>query len=380
MTPCSATAAASRPVLAGLAVLLGLAVACLGSLPAAHGQPAQPPAASLPHPAPAAGAPIQLRIVGGLADISQYVAFEAPFWTRRVPEITGGRVRADIAPFDRSGIRGQEMLQLMRLGVVPFGTVLLAVAAADEPELNGVDLPVLNPDMAALRRTTALWRPRLAEMLRERYGVELLAIYAYPSQVLFCRRPFSGLSDLMGRRVRTSSVAQSELIGALGGVPVVTTFAEIVPAIRNGVVECAITGTLSGNAIGLHEVTTHVSRLAITWGVSFFGANRDAWQALPAEVRESLREGLRTLEEEIWQAADRQSEDGLMCNAGRPTCREGRPGRMTIVEERWQDESRRLVLLQETVLPGWLQRCGPECAESWNRHVAPTLGIWAKPD
>lgn len=379
MTPCSATAAASRLVLAGLAVLLGLAVACLGSLPAAHGQPAQPPAAS-PPPAPAAGAPIQLRIVGGLADISQYVAFEAPFWTRRVPEITGGRVRADIAPFDRSGIRGQEMLQLMRLGVVPFGTVLLAVAAADEPELNGVDLPVLNPDMAALRRTTALWRPRLAEMLRERYGVELLAIYAYPSQVLFCRRPFSGLSDLMGRRVRTSSVAQSELIGALGGVPVVTTFAEIVPAIRNGVVECAITGTLSGNAIGLHEVTTHVSRLAITWGVSFFGANRDAWQALPAEVRESLRAGLRTLEEEIWQAADRQTEDGLMCNAGRPTCREGRPGRMTIVEERWQDESRRLVLLQETVLPGWLQRCGPECAESWNRHIAPTLGIWAKPD
>ena len=143
-------------------------------------------------------------------------------------------------------------------------------------------------------------------------------------------------------------------------------------------VECAITGTLSGNAIGLHEVTTHVSRLAISWGVSFFGANLAAWQALPADIRETLREGLKTLETEVWDAAERQTEDGLACLAGRPNCRAGRPGRMTIVEERWQDESRRLQLLGETILPGWLQRCGPECSTMWNRDIAAALGLRAR--
>ena len=181
------------------------------------------------------------------------------------------------APFDRSGIRGQEMLQLMRLGVVSFGTVLLALAAADEPELNAVDLPLLNPDLATLRETERRWRPRLEELLRERYGVKLLAVYTYPAQVTFCRRPFSGLADLAGRRIRTSSVGQSEMVAALGAIPVVTPFAEIASAIRSGVVECAITGTLSGNAIGLYDVTTHVHAMAITWGISFFGANRTAW-------------------------------------------------------------------------------------------------------
>jgi TRAP-type C4-dicarboxylate transport system substrate-binding protein len=328
-------------------------------------------------PAPA---PITIRVLGGLAEISQYVAFEEPFWSRRVPEITGGRLRAEVAPFDRSGIRGQEMLQLMRLGVVPFGTVLLGLAAADEPELNAVDLPVLNPDIAALRRTVSLWRPHMAELLRERYGVELLSVYTYPAQVVFCRDPFSGLSDLAGRRVRTSSVGQSELVSALGGVPVVMPFAEIVAGIRTGVVECAITAALSGNAIGLHEATSHVSRLAVSWGVSAFGANIAAWEALPPQIRAKLRQGLQELEEEIWRAAERQTEDGLACNAGRPGCREGRPGRMTAVEERWQDESRRLVLLRETVLPSWLQRCGGECAEGWNTFMAPVLGLWARPD
>jgi len=258
--------------------------------------------------------------------------------------------------------------------------VLLGLAAAEEPMLNVLDLPVMNPDIAALRRTIGLWRPGLAQLLRDRYNTELLAIYTYPAQVVFCRRPFSGLSDLAGRRVRTSSVGQSELVSGLGGIPMVIPFAEIVQSIRTGVVECAITGTLSGNAIGLHELTTHVSRLAISWGVSFFGANTAAWAALPPEVRQALATGLRGLEKEIWDAADQQTEEGLACLAGRPTCRTGKPGRMTIVEERWQDESRRLQLLSETILPGWLQRCGAECAEVWNRDMAPTLGIWARTD
>ena len=103
---------------------------------------------------------IRLKVAGGLAELGQYVQHEQPFWTRKVPELTGGRVRAEIAPFDRSGIRGQEVLQLVRLGVVPMGNVLLSLAAADDPELNGIDLPVLNPDVQSLRRTAALWRPR----------------------------------------------------------------------------------------------------------------------------------------------------------------------------------------------------------------------------
>ncbi|TDH55454.1 hypothetical protein E2C06_36535, partial [Dankookia rubra] len=133
---------------------------------------------------------IELNVVGGLGGVQQYDAHEAPFWTHRVPEITAGQVQVQIVPFDRSGIRGQEMLQLLRLGVVSFGNVLLGLAAAEEPELNVIDLPLLSPDMPALRRTVALWRPRLEALLRERYGLVLLAAYTYPPQVVFCRKAF----------------------------------------------------------------------------------------------------------------------------------------------------------------------------------------------
>ncbi len=252
---------------------------------------------------------IHLKVVGGLAGVSQYDRLERPFWEERIETLSGGRIQAEIHPFDRSGLPGQEMLQLMRLGVVPFGTALLALVSGDEPELNAVDLPGLNPDMAALRTTVRLYRPHLQKMLHDKFGIELLAIYTYPAQVLFCTKAFTGLGDLSGRRVRTSSVGQSELMTALGAIPALVPFAEVVNATRTGAVDCAITGTLSGNEVGLSNVTSYIYPMAISWGLSFFGANLAAWEALPPDVRTLLRQAISGLEGQIWDASERETAD-----------------------------------------------------------------------
>jgi TRAP-type C4-dicarboxylate transport system substrate-binding protein len=333
--------------------------------------------ALLPPAAADERASIHLKIAGGLAGLTQYSRYEAPFWTEQVPRLTQGRVHAEIAPFDRSGIRGQEMLQLMRLGVVPFGTAVLSVAAGDDPELNAMDLPILNPDIATLRQTVARLRPRLETLLRDRFGIQLLSVYIYAAQVVFCRQPFSSLADLAGRRVRVSSVGQGELIEALGATPVVTPFAETATAVRDGVVECAITGSLSGNTLGLHTVTSYLSRQAISWGVSFFGANTGAWAALPPEVRTQLQNGLATLQEDLWQVAERETEQGFACNAGKPECTDGSRGRMVVLDNQPRDQERRDQLLRDLVLPSWVRRCGSECTETWNRDMAPVRGIVA---
>jgi len=320
---------------------------------------------------------IELKVVGGLADVSQFSRYEQPFWRNRITELTHGRVHAEIQPFDRAGFRAEEMLPLMRLGVVPFGTALIAVVSSEEPEFNAVDLPALNPDISTLRETVRLYRPHLREILRERYDVELLAVYTYPAQVTWCTRPFSSLGDLAGRRIRTSSVGQAEMFEALGATSVVIPFAETVPAMKAGVVECAVTGTLPGNNIGLPQVTTHVHAMAVTWGVSVFAANIAAWKALPPEIRQPIRDGLAKLEADIWDGADRETGEGLDCNAGRPSCVNGVPGHMTVVPVTPEDIARRRKLLTDTVLPRWIDRCGQDCAGAWNTYLGPAMGIMA---
>jgi TRAP-type C4-dicarboxylate transport system substrate-binding protein len=324
-----------------------------------------------------AQATLPLRVVGGLAGLNQFNRHEEPFWTQKLPALTGGRVSAEIVPFDRAGIRGQDMLRLMQLGVVPLGTALLSVSAAQDPLIGAPDLAGLNPDIRALRRSVAAFRPQLEKALATRYGIELLAVYTYPAQVVYCNRAFSGLADLAGRRVRVSSAAQSDLVEALGGTPVPTGFAEILPNLKSRNIECAITGTMSGNTVGLHEATTHLHTMALNWGVAVFGANAASFRALPLDVQTLLRRELPRLEQAIWDESDHETGEGVACNSGSAACLSGRKGSMVVVAPTPADEARRREIFAATVLPRWVQRCGAACADVWNQTLGPASGFKA---
>ncbi|HEX6361910.1 MAG TPA: TRAP transporter substrate-binding protein, partial [Albitalea sp.] len=262
-------------------------------------------------------------------------------------------------------------------GVVPFGTALLNLAAGQDPVFAAPDLAGLNPDMVSARKAVAAFRPYLEKTLRER-GIELLAVYAYPAQVVFCNKPFASLADLKGRRIRTSSAPQADLVEALEAVAVQTAFADIMSNMKSGNIECAITGTMSGNTIGLHDVTTHVHAMAINWGLSMFAANAAAWNALPPDVRRRLQEELPRLEQAIWAEAERETGDGIACNTGSPACGEGKRGRMVEVKPSATDDARRRTIFVGTVLQRWVHRCGGSCAEVWNRTIGPVVGFEAK--
>lgn len=320
---------------------------------------------------------MQLRIVGGLAGLTQYTQFEEPFWTQELPRLTQGQLRADIVPFNKAGLRTHEALRLIQLGVVPFGTVLLSGVLTTDPELAALDLAGLNPDMTSLRRSLAAFRAHLEKTMRERHGIEVLAIYTYPPQITFCTKPFKGLSDLSGRRVRISNPTQADLLRPFGAIALQVEFSELMTNVRNGNVDCAITGGMTGNTIGLHTVTSHLHTGATTWGVSVFGANIAAWHALPAPVRDKLRTALRSLEASVWDDAEQQMRAGVACNTGQGNCQGGKAGQMTEVRTTEADEQKLREAFRTSVLPAWLQRCGEACVPVWNRLMAPAVSIRA---
>ena len=339
--------------------------------------------ASAPNPEPLLAHPsskvTQLRIVGGLAGLPQYTQFEEPFWTKELPQLTQGQLKADIVPFNKAGLRTHEALRLIQLGVVPFGTVLLSGVLTTDPELAALDLAGLNPDMASLKTSLAAFRPHLEKTLRDRHGIEVLAIYTYAPQITFCTQPFKGLPDLAGRRVRISNATQADLLRPFGAIALQVEFSELMANMRNGNVDCAITGGMSGNAVGLHEVATHLHTSATTWGLSVFGANLAAWNALPSPVRGSLKRALPKLEAAVWADAEQQMRDGVACNTGRESCRGGKPGHMTEVTHTTMDDQKLREAFRTSVLPAWIKRCGDSCASIWNRLLAPSAGVVATP-
>ncbi|MDA7418156.1 TRAP transporter substrate-binding protein [Xenophilus arseniciresistens] len=316
---------------------------------------------------------LRLRVVGGLAGVNQY-KLEERFWASDLARLSQGRYSASIVPFNKAGVPGTEMLNLMKLGVIPMGTALLSQVSTDEPDFAAPDLAGLNPDMATLRRVVSAYRPTLSDELERRFNIQLLAVYVYPAQMIFCRNALQQLSDLRGRRIRVSGQSQADFVHALEATPVTTEFADIISNISSASTDCAITGSMSGHVIGLHRYTSYLYALPINWGLGVFGVNRDAWKAMPADLRTLVHNEIPKLEDAVWKEAERETWAGVACNSGVGECPGGAAGRMTVVNPSPADRRQLEDIFRQKILPRWIQRCGANCTALWEQTIGTALG------
>ncbi|MBP7063360.1 TRAP transporter substrate-binding protein [Ferrovibrio sp.] len=319
-----------------------------------------------------------LKVVGAWGNLTQYKSFEQPFWTKEISEKSKGAITAEITPFNEMGLKGAEIFRLMRLGVIDFGSTVLGYVAADDARNEAVDLAGLSPDVATARKVSDAYKPVYDKFYRERFGVQVLGIWPYSAQVLFCNGEIKGLADLKGKKVRTGNRTLAEFVEALGGTGVTLAFNEVVPALQNKVVDCAITGTLSGNSAKWYEVATHIYALPLGWSHVMHAVNVKSWDKLNPQVRSFLQAEIASLEDRIWKAAAEETQQGYDCNAGKDNCTMGVKAKMTVVPVSEADKALLKKVMAETVVPKWAARCAGDCVPAWNDSIGKIVGITAK--
>ncbi|HVL57488.1 MAG TPA: TRAP transporter substrate-binding protein [Burkholderiaceae bacterium] len=319
-----------------------------------------------------------LRVVGSISSLPQYKEYEVPFWTKQLNERSGGAITAEIRGFNEMGLKGPEVLRLMGQGVMEIGSTVISYLAADDPANEMVDLAGLLPDVATARAVTESTRPVYDKLYREKFGVELLGFGTYPAQVLFCNGEIKGLQDVRGKKVRVAGRSLSELLEALGATPVTMSFGEVVPALQNRTVDCAITGSLSGNLAKWHEVTTHLLALPLSWNQIVYAVNAKTWNGYKPEVRAFIGKEIQRLEKDVWDAADTFTQQGYECNAGTDKCTMGQKGKMTVVQPSAADRELLRKIVNETTLPKWAARCSAQCVADFNATVGKLTGVQAR--
>lgn len=320
----------------------------------------------------------ELKVVGAWGNLTQYKNFEQPFWAKEIPERSEGAVTAEITPFNEMGLKGAEIFRLMRLGVIDFGSTVLGYVAADDARNEAIDLAGLAPDVETARRISDAYKPVYDKFYRERFGVKVLGVWPYSAQVLFCNGEVKGLADLKGKKIRTANRTLAEFVEAFGGTGVTMAFSEVVPALQNKVVDCAITGTLSGNSAKWHEVATHIYALPLGWSHVMHGVTVKTWERLDPKVRAFLEREIAGLEDRIWKSAAEETQQGYDCNAGLPACTAGTKAGMKITQMTDADRALLQKALAETVVPKWAARCPGDCVTAWNASIGRIVGIEAK--
>lgn len=319
----------------------------------------------------------KLKVVGALSNLSLYNDFEKPFWTQTIPAASAGKVTADIKGFNDMGLKGPEVIRLMGSGVIEFGTSTLAYFAADNPINEAIDLAGLATDVKTARAVTEAFQPAYDKFYGAQ-GIKVLGMSTYPAQVLFCNAEVKDLSSVKGKKVRTSSRTQAEFVEALGGSSVTMAFGEVVPALQNKVVDCAITGSLSGYSAKWYEVSTHLYALPVNWNQQIHAVNKKSWDKLNPGVQQLITTHYKKLMDDIWLGAEKQTQEGYDCNTGSPACTAPVKGKMTLVQPTEADKAKLKQIFEEKVLAKWAQRCSTQCVVDFNATVGKVVGLTAK--
>lgn len=332
--------------------------------------------------APSASAEIQsesFKAVGTWHNLPPFYLVEQPFMTKELSELTGGKLTGKINAITELGLKGFEVARLTKIGVFDVAFATVGYVASEAPEIEGVDLSSVSNSFAEARKVMKAYEPVMEKVVAEKYGMKYLYSYPFPSQMIFCSKPVTKLSDLKGKKVRVYATTLGDFVEGLGGTSVTISFAEVVPALQKGVADCGITGTMPAYNAKWHEVITHAMKVRVGMGMAFMAMNLKKWNSLNADTQKFFMEQAARLEEKTWVAMEAEDEEALRCLSGKGgKCSKGEAGSVVITEPTAEDNALRAKVLEDEVLKKWAARCSKKCVDDWNATAGQVVGLTAR--
>ncbi|MFT6558735.1 TRAP transporter substrate-binding protein [Sneathiella sp.] len=328
--------------------------------------------------AQAADAPTKMSVIGTWNSMTNYNDREAPFW-RGIAKKTKGGVIATIGSYSEFGLKGFEVMRMLKSGVFDYAYGLPGYVAAENAVFEGGDLSSVTQDIVTQRKVAEASFPTLEKAFAKYYNAKLLQLYPFPSQILYCKNPISGIADLKGKKIRVYATSLGDFVEGVGGTSVTVSFGEVIPALEKGVVDCAITGTMSAYTAKWYQAAKYVYSMRVGWGLAFGAMNMDKWNSMSETQQTDMKARLDTLTDEMWAATAKEDDVAIACLTSNecPIGKDAPLGGMTLVEPTEADLAARDKVANDVVLARWAERCGKECADNWNATVGKVLNMKA---
>ncbi|MGB1026909.1 MAG: TRAP transporter substrate-binding protein, partial [Rhodospirillaceae bacterium] len=254
----------------------------------------------------------KVNVIGTWNSMTNYNDREAPFW-RGLPKETEGQIISTIGSYSEFGLKGFEVMRMLKSGVFDYAHGLPGYVASENAVFEGGDLSAVAQDIVTQREVADAYFPILAEAFDTYFDAKLLQLYPFPSQVLYCSTPISGIADLKGKKIRVYTTSLGDFVEGVGGTSVTVSFGEVVPALDKGVVDCAITGTMSAYTAKWYQAASHVYTLRVGWGLAFGAMNNKKWESMSPELQADLQSRIDALIDSMWEATAKEDDVAIAC-------------------------------------------------------------------
>jgi TRAP-type C4-dicarboxylate transport system substrate-binding protein len=207
-------------------------------------------------------------------------------WAKEVEKRTGGRVKITLFP-GGTLTPAPTCYDGVVKGISDIGMSVLAYTKGKFPLTEVIDLPLGYTNgisaTSLINQYYAKFRPK------EFDEVKILYLHAHGPGILHTKKAVSKLEELKGLRVRCTGTV-TEIVKALGGVPMSMPMGETYDALNRGMVEGSMAPIESLEGWKWGEVVKFTTEsFGSAYSTAFFVAmNREKWNTLPADIQKNI--------------------------------------------------------------------------------------------
>ena len=161
---------------------------------------------------------------------------------------------------------------------------------------------------------------RINQRLLENNGVRVLSVAYVGKRHLTANRPVRTPEDMRGLRVRIPDIpTRAAAFRAWGASPTPLAFAELYLALSQGAVDAQENPFAQIVTMKFYEVQDYLILTGHAMNAELLLINERAYQALPDELKDVLREGAEVYRDKQWQLYEEQRDEYLEYLAGKMT-------------------------------------------------------------
>ena len=323
-------------------------------------------------------APTKLRVVGSWSSLSLYKEYEKPYWKKEFnKEFADTKVR--LSSLGQVKLKGAAVYRELAKGVFDVVSTVGGYVVSDSQTIAGLDFPAIANDLKTAKKVVEAYKNTLDNALKNDFNSKLLSVVPYPSQILFCKEEVKSLKDLKGKKVRASGWTVAEFLDGVGATGITMSYSEVPQSLQRGVIDCAVTGGLSGYLSGWGEVSEYLYPLPIGgWAYVVTAMNMDTWNSFTKDEQTRL---LNSIDKKItipaWIKTEYETSEGEKCLTGQD-CSYGKANNMKLVKVQDADKVLSKEVLVTRVIPKWAKKVSPQIVQEWNDTVGKIVNITAK--
>ena len=213
----------------------------------------------------------------------------AEAWCQEVQKRTNGQVTVEYFP-GGTLTKSRQVYDGVVTGLSDIGLALFAYTRGRFPVMEAVDLPL--GYMSGVAATQVVNEVYNHFKPRELSDTRVMYLHAHGPGILHTKnKPVKSLADLKGMKLRGHGTS-ALIVKALGATPVPMPMPELYQSLQKGVVEGALYPIEVNKGWRMGEVTDYTTAsFSIAYTSSFFVVmNKDRWDSLPADVRQTIEQ------------------------------------------------------------------------------------------